>query len=143
VRCGPLGLIETEGYHNYHHEFQHDYRNGVKPWQIDPTKWITWTLSKLGLTRKLRRVPAEKIVLAELAEAQRQLERKLASPGLPDPASAYVASAYQRLQRAAQQWTRRKADQLGVTREMLAELRNEIRAATSTLRLNNPSFSNV
>jgi stearoyl-CoA desaturase (delta-9 desaturase) len=26
-----------EGYHNYHHEFQHDYRNGVKPWQWDPT----------------------------------------------------------------------------------------------------------
>ena len=25
-----------EGYHNYHHEFQYDYRNGVKPWQIDP-----------------------------------------------------------------------------------------------------------
>ena len=25
-----------EGYHNYHHEFQHDYRNGVKPWQFDP-----------------------------------------------------------------------------------------------------------
>src|SRR5436190_6171417 len=22
-----------EGYHNFHHEFQHDYRNGVKPWQ--------------------------------------------------------------------------------------------------------------
>jgi HAD superfamily hydrolase (TIGR01509 family) len=38
-----------EGYHNYHHEFQHDYRNGVKPWQWDPTKWTIWTLSKLGL----------------------------------------------------------------------------------------------
>jgi len=25
-----------EGYHNYHHEFQHDYRNGVKPWQWEP-----------------------------------------------------------------------------------------------------------
>lgn len=49
-----------EGYHNYHHEFQHDYRNGVKPWQFDPTKWIIWTLSKLGLADKLRRVPAEK-----------------------------------------------------------------------------------
>ena len=56
-----------EGYHNYHHEFQHDYRNGVKPWQFDPTKWIIWTLSKLGLVRNLRRVPADKI---ELAEAQ-------------------------------------------------------------------------
>jgi stearoyl-CoA desaturase (Delta-9 desaturase) len=54
-----------EGYHNYHHEFQHDYRNGVKPWQIDPTKWIIWSLSKLRLTRDLRRVPAEKIKAAE------------------------------------------------------------------------------
>jgi stearoyl-CoA desaturase (delta-9 desaturase) len=54
-----------EGYHNYHHEFQHDYRNGVKPWQADPTKWIIWTLSKIGLTRNLRRVPAEKIRAAE------------------------------------------------------------------------------
>ena len=54
-----------EGYHNYHHEFQHDYRNGVKPWQFDPTKWIIWTLSKIRLTRDLRRVPAEKIRLAE------------------------------------------------------------------------------
>ena len=50
-----------EGYHNYHHEFQHDYRNGVKPWQWDPTKWLIWTLSKLGLTSGLRRVPAEAI----------------------------------------------------------------------------------
>ena len=61
-----------EGYHNYHHEFQHDYRNGVKPWNYDPTKWIIWTLSKLGLTGKLRRVPAEKIQLAEETRAQEQ-----------------------------------------------------------------------
>ena len=56
-----------EGYHNYHHEFQYDYRNGVKPWQIDPTKWLIWLLSRFGLVQKLRRVPPEKIVLAELA----------------------------------------------------------------------------
>jgi stearoyl-CoA desaturase (delta-9 desaturase) len=54
-----------EGYHNYHHEFQHDYRNGVKRWQVDPTKWIIWTLSKFRLTRDLRRVSAEKIKSAE------------------------------------------------------------------------------
>jgi stearoyl-CoA desaturase (delta-9 desaturase) len=54
-----------EGYHNYHHEFQYDYRNGVKPWQFDPTKWIIWTLSKLRLVRGPRRVPAEKIKSAE------------------------------------------------------------------------------
>ena len=54
-----------EGYHNYHHEFQHDYRNGVKPWQFDPTKWIIWTLSKIGLTKNLRRVSADKIRAAQ------------------------------------------------------------------------------
>ncbi|HYR23875.1 MAG TPA: fatty acid desaturase [Chthoniobacterales bacterium] len=56
-----------EGYHNYHHEFQYDYRNGVKPWQWDPTKWLIWTLSKLGLTNSLRRVPAEAIHSKEAA----------------------------------------------------------------------------
>lgn len=56
-----------EGYHNYHHEFQYDYRNGVKPWQWDPTKWLIWVLSKLGVTSHLRRVPAEKIVAAQEA----------------------------------------------------------------------------
>ncbi len=54
-------LTFGEGYHNYHHEFQHDYRNGVQPWQWDPTKWLIWTLSKLGLTSDLRRVAKETI----------------------------------------------------------------------------------
>ena len=60
-----------EGYHNYHHEFQHDYRNGVKPWQFDPTKWAIWTMSKLGLARGLRRVPQEKILEAQKRTKQR------------------------------------------------------------------------
>ena len=124
-----------EGYHNYHHEFQYDYRNGVKPWQIDPTTWIIWTLSKLGFVSKLRRVPTEKILLAELAETQRRLEAKLAGPGLTNAASAYIASAYHRLQATAQQWTQHKAEQLEVTCKMIAELRNEIRGAASALRL--------
>jgi stearoyl-CoA desaturase (delta-9 desaturase) len=58
-----------EGYHNYHHEFQYDYRNGVKPWQFDPTKWMIWSLSKFGLARNLRSVPVEKIRLAEARQA--------------------------------------------------------------------------
>lgn len=55
-----------EGYHNYHHEFQHDYRNGVKLWHWDPTKWTIWILSRLGLTDQLRRVKPEAIRCAQL-----------------------------------------------------------------------------
>lgn len=67
-----------EGYHNFHHAFQHDYRNGVKPWQFDPTKWTIWLLERVGLVSDLRRVPAERILLAEIAEKQRLLDLRLA-----------------------------------------------------------------
>ncbi len=64
-----------EGYHNYHHEFQHDFRNGVKAWNFDPTKWTVLLLHKLGLVSDLRRVPTSKIVASEMKEAHRKAER--------------------------------------------------------------------
>jgi len=46
-------LTLGEGYHNYHHAFASDYRNGIKWYHFDPTKWVIWTLSKLGLAKNL------------------------------------------------------------------------------------------
>ena len=42
ARDNPLIAVVTygEGYHNFHHIFAHDYRNGVRWWQWDPTKWL-------------------------------------------------------------------------------------------------------
>lgn len=39
-------LTNGEGFHNYHHAFPCDYRNGIKPTDWDPTKWIVYTLHK-------------------------------------------------------------------------------------------------
>lgn len=55
-----------EGYHNYHHYFQYDYRNGVKWWQYDPTKWLILALSKVGLANDLRTVDDATIKHAEV-----------------------------------------------------------------------------
>src|ERR1700722_19352909 len=101
-----------EGYHNYHHEFQHDYRNGVKPWQYDPTKWSIWALNKLGLASKLRTVPSERILLAELAEAQRQLQLKLDMPNLPAETHGVIQVTYERLQQTAREWAHHRAEDL-------------------------------
>ena len=49
-------LTFGEGYHNYHHTFATDYRNGVRWYQFDPPKYFIWLLSKLGLTRDLKQV---------------------------------------------------------------------------------------
>lgn len=50
-----------EGYHNYHHRFPSDYRNGIRSWHFDPTKWWVWMLSKARITWGLKRVPPEAI----------------------------------------------------------------------------------
>jgi stearoyl-CoA desaturase (Delta-9 desaturase) len=55
-----------EGYHNYHHRFPNDYRNGVQPWHFDPTKWLIYGLSLVGATRNLRRIPKERVDRARL-----------------------------------------------------------------------------
>lgn len=49
-------LTYGEGYHNFHHTFASDYRNGVRWYQFDPTKWLIWTLYKCGLVWGLRSV---------------------------------------------------------------------------------------
>jgi len=43
-----------EGYHNYHHTFAWDYRNGIKWYHWDPTKWLIRACSWVGLTSDLR-----------------------------------------------------------------------------------------
>ena len=44
-----------EGYHNYHHMYQSDYRNGPKWYNFDPSKWLIYGLSLMGLATSLRR----------------------------------------------------------------------------------------
>lgn len=44
-----------EGYHNYHHTYSHDYRNGPKWYNFDPSKWLIYSLSLVGLTYNLYR----------------------------------------------------------------------------------------
>ncbi|GAK84878.1 fatty acid desaturase; delta-9 fatty acid desaturase [Vibrio ponticus] len=58
-----------EGYHNYHHIFENDYRNGIYWWQYDPTKWLIKTFQWCGLADKLRITPHLKIEQAKAKQA--------------------------------------------------------------------------
>jgi stearoyl-CoA desaturase (delta-9 desaturase) len=44
-----------EGYHNFHHAYARDFRNGPKWYNFDPSKWIIYTFSVIGLATNLRR----------------------------------------------------------------------------------------
>jgi stearoyl-CoA desaturase (delta-9 desaturase) len=61
-----------EGYHNFHHRFQIDYRNGVRWYHFDPTKWWVWTCARVRLARNLRRVPKDRIEAAKRAAREQR-----------------------------------------------------------------------
>jgi len=67
-------LTLGEGYHNYHHEFPHDYRNGIRWYQYDPTKWTIRFCSWLGLTFDLVRLPNNEIAKARVQVKQEELD---------------------------------------------------------------------
>lgn len=71
-----------EGYHNFHHIFEYDYRNGIKWYQFDPTKWFIKAASWIGLTSKLRTCPQERIEQAKLQMQLSRLQQKVKH--LPD-----------------------------------------------------------
>ena len=65
-------LTYGEGYHNYHHTFAGDYRNGVRWYQFDPPKYLIWMLSKVGLAWDLKRTEPL-MIKKKLVQADRQL----------------------------------------------------------------------
>jgi stearoyl-CoA desaturase (delta-9 desaturase) len=140
---GVVALLTFgEGYHNYHHEFQHDYRNGVKPWQFDPTKWIIWTLSKVGLTQDLRRVPDSRIMAAELKEQSRTLGRDIDSLAARldvrtrELKAKTIASAHElaaELGRRAEALKEAAATKAEVAQETMVEMRGLLNQAASHL----------
>ena len=77
-------LTYGEGYHNFHHEFQFDYRNGIRWWQFDPTKWLIKSLNVLGLASDLRKVAEERIEQAKATRQFNRLKSQLQSKPLPN-----------------------------------------------------------
>ncbi|NUY57382.1 MULTISPECIES: fatty acid desaturase [unclassified Salinivibrio] len=109
-----------EGYHNFHHIFENDYRNGIRWWQFDPTKWLIKTASWLGLAEKLRVTPEEKI---EKARATMQLQR--ATQKLSNKPNA--AHRLQILQQEYDTLVAKMADYYTLKKQLLAFERDKFR----------------
>jgi stearoyl-CoA desaturase (delta-9 desaturase) len=70
-------LTFGEGYHNYHHTFANDYRNGIRWYHFDPTKWLIWTLHQFGLTSHLKQMDAYTIKKRMVLERKEMLIERL------------------------------------------------------------------
>ncbi|GET87076.1 stearic acid desaturase, putative [Leishmania tarentolae] len=66
-----------EGYHNYHHQFPNDYRNGHLWHHFDTTKWYIFICSFLGFCDNLQRAPRTVVDRAAAAQTVCEHARKL------------------------------------------------------------------
>ncbi len=110
-------LTYGEGYHNYHHEFPSDYRNGIRSYHWDPTKWMIWTCNKLGLASGLKQVAPEKSLSKRLAMQEKHLLERLGN--ITTPGETALNDIRERFQSVA-------------TR--MAELRTQYNDLTHTLK---------
>ncbi|MBV8146675.1 MAG: fatty acid desaturase [Gammaproteobacteria bacterium] len=129
ARDNPVLAVITygEGYHNFHHIFAHDYRNGVRWWQWDPTKWLIASLQVLGLTRRLKRTPVFQIQRALLAMQFRRAQARLARLPASGAAAhieslrARVAHEYESFLAALAEWARVKEQRLAEKKRAVLE----------------------
>ena len=99
-------LTNGEGYHNYHHRFPTDYRNGVRWYHWDPTKWLIGALGWMGLTWDLKKTPDVLIHEARIQQEHRDLVRMLQETNHPKLAEILqnFSAYYENLLRSLKQW---------------------------------------
>jgi len=88
-----------EGYHNFHHEFPCDYRNGIRYFDYDPTKWLIKFGSLFGLTWALKEFPANEVMKGKLLMMQKKLDHEKAKLVYPGPVAALPPMTWELIQR--------------------------------------------
>jgi stearoyl-CoA desaturase (delta-9 desaturase) len=131
-------LTYGEGYHNFHHAFPGDYRNGVRWFDYDPTKWFINILSRVGLTWNLHRMSPERILERRLALQEKKLKEKLLHKS-PDIASfaaqiivsakAHLNSTAERLAHLREQYATLKAQKGEALAYQVEEVKNKLEQA--------------
>jgi len=118
-------LTYGEGYHNYHHIFQTDYRNGIRWYHWDPTKWMINLCSRVGLASNLTRVPDFKVQRAlldtQFRRARSELDAGHDSPTLRDT----LEREYQLFTESINQWTALQAERYERTKVQLGDALEE------------------
>ena len=105
-------LTFGEGYHSFHHRFAADFRNAVKWYQWDPSKWLIRVMSKVGLARNLRMTPAPLIEKAKMTASMRKLEEQIdrAPSQLADEVRERMSRASAKLEEAFELWKLQAAE---------------------------------
>jgi len=110
-----------EGYHNYHHIFQSDYRCGIRWWHLDINKWFISTCALLGLVRNRKRAPAFKVLRARLNMEFKAARRKLEQEGVSARWRAQLETEYAQYVDIIKEWQQLQVERVQAGKQKLAE----------------------
>ncbi len=129
-----------EGYHNFHHIFASDYRNGVRWYHWDPTKWMIQGFRLLGGAHSLRRTPWSEIMRMQLAMDEKRLKNRLNNQWQGqfqvqlDNLKGRVESAHARFEQLREEYRKLASSYATISLDKLKELKFQIRMAQIEFR---------
>jgi len=91
-----------EGYHNFHHQFPMDFRNAIRWYQYDPTKWFIRTMQILGLASHLKVFPDNEVRKGELTMQLKRLRKEQDSLVWPQDSNGLPIISWESFQEQAQ-----------------------------------------
>ena len=117
-----LALITYgEGYHNYHHLFQSDYRCGHCWWHLDINKWFIATCALLGLVKNRKRAPSFKVLRARLNMEFKAARQKLEQEGVSSRWRDQLETEYAQFVETIKEWQALQVERVQSGKQKLAE----------------------
>ena len=126
-------LTHGEGYHNYHHLFQSDYRNGIRWWHIDLNKWFISFCALLGMVSNRKRVPQFKVLRAKLSMEFKRARNKIEQADDVSRWKALLETEYAQFVETVKLWQQLQVERVQNSKQKLA-VRIEMESASLAAR---------
>ncbi len=128
-------LAYGEGYHNFHHQFASDYRNGIRWYHWDPTKWVVSLMSHVGWTYKLRVTPQATILRAQMMMDEKHLLARGVSSERLDLVKQKIENAQVQWRALKEEYAKAKENMQTRSRQHALHLKAEIKVARLEFKL--------
>lgn len=122
-------LTHGEGYHNFHHTFQIDYRNGIRWYHWDPTKWTIRLFWLIGLAKKLKKIPDAEILKARLQMEAMRIKAKGISQEKVEMLKAQILMAQERMKKLKVEYAQLKKEITDKSHQRLEQIKADIAQA--------------
>lgn len=116
-------FVLGENWHNFHHAFPRDYRNGHKWYHFDAHKWIIWCMSKVGLAWDLDITPEYRIEAKKKETALILAKNKLSGVSFVQEKILEISASWQKHCAELEEFANNSQEKLS---GIIAEIQNGI-----------------